>query len=299
MTRVGSIVLFALMLGASAKVLEATDDQFRIALFLEREIHSSEGAEVLRETIRAFSDSRRFIIVERNNLDAVTAEKALIELKGGDSGGVSALEDIDKIGFVSYVKRSPVIDGRRETHYVINVRLVDMRTALVEVTFDSERSVLDIDRENPLLDAVARESEEAGDLSDRIDQLDLASTPRAAARKLYENIRTLFPPIGRVLQISGDLALINLGARDGVKRGDLIEVLRPSDPIIDPSTGERFQGLQEVVGKLKAVDVQATATRCKVRSGKRAIAPGDSVRLLGSDRGLKGWVDRLKGGFSQ
>ena len=75
---------------------------------------------------------------------------------------------------------------------------------------------------------------------------------------------------------SGEL-ILNVGARDGIKPGDRLEVQRLLEPIRDPATGRILRWEQDRLGEAsvtEADDVSAIA----MFSGSQAVKVGDHVR---------------------
>jgi hypothetical protein len=62
---------------------------------------------------------------------------------------------------------------------------------------------------------------------------------------------------GTVIRIFSETSLlVNIGAREGLTRGDRLVVIERGDEIRDPKTGESLGGLELIKAELTAVDVQ-------------------------------------------
>jgi len=82
---------------------------------------------------------------------------------------------------------------------------------------------------------------------------------------------------GLVAAVDGAQVILNVGSGAGVKVGDLLEVVRVTKEIKDPSTGEVIRRLSTTVGTIKATDVDAKSAVCNVVSGS-GFKEGDRVR---------------------
>lgn len=92
--------------------------------------------------------------------------------------------------------------------------------------------------------------------------------------------RRLLPQrAGLVAYVKGEVAVINLGTRHGVRPGDEFVVLRVLETIKDPETGEVLTELRQEVGRLKVERVEPKASWCKVEADE-GIKVGDRVRLI-------------------
>ncbi len=72
--------------------------------------------------------------------------------------------------------------------------------------------------------------------------------------------------------------IISIGARQGLKRGDKLAVVRMKDRIVDPNTGELIRVKQELVGALEVISSGKTVSDVKFIKNARSIRKGDSVR---------------------
>jgi hypothetical protein len=234
---------------------------YKLGLVLGDEIDRRQDSEALNAVAAAFVAARRFTMVERKQLDAILTEKNLQEFIGGKvNNKLSDLLGLDLVGVVSYrFERSP---GEPGPNWILEVRLVDVKTATVLATLTSDRPGL---------------------LS--------PTTPREAGDRLFQAIREAFPPIGHVVQINDEEILVNLGSDAGVKNGDTLEVVVEGEQIPDPATGQLLSGPMRVVGELKVVSTSAQLSYCKQKSrGEVAIA--NLVRLHGQSSRMMEWLQK-------
>jgi curli biogenesis system outer membrane secretion channel CsgG len=113
----------------------------------------------------------------------------------------------------------------------------------------------------------------------------IGEATKAATDKLSANLVADAPKIpvqavkidGLVAAVDGAQVILNIGTGSGVKRGDLLEVVRVTKEIKDPATGEVIRRLTTTVGVIKATDVDAKSSVCAVVSGS-GFQEGDRVR---------------------
>lgn len=219
--------------------------------------------DVLNAATDAFVTAKRFTVVERKELDAVFTEKDLQEFIGGQvNNKLSDVLGLDLLGVVGYtVETTPDSKGKPVKSWIIDVRLVAVKTASVLATITSNRpNIL-----TPL-------------------------TPREAGDRLLKSIREAFPPLGVIVQIEGKKVVIDLGSEAGVKKGDSLEIVSQGEEIIHPVTGELLPAPLSVVGQLKVVSTSHRLSTCKLKKPKKEIALADLVRLKGRDTLIVKWL---------
>ena len=70
---------------------------------------------------------------------------------------------------------------------------------------------------------------------------------------------------GKVLRIFDDTSLlVNIGSREGLKRGNIVVVIEKGGEITDPESGESLGELELIKAELVAVDVQEKISILKV-----------------------------------
>jgi hypothetical protein len=226
--------------------------------------------DVLNAATDAFVAARRFTLVERKQLNAVFTEKDLQEFIGGNvNNKLSDVLGLDLLGIVDFTvdtKHSPGKESK--TTWIIDVRLLDVKSAAVLATVTSNRPSL----------------------------LLPSSTPREAGELLFKGIREAFPPMGYVIQVSGKEVVVDLGSEAGLKKGDDLEIVKEGDSIIHPVTGQVMTGPMKVIGQLTVSSSSPQVSICKLKSkGEPPLA--SFVRLKGSNSLIVKWllaVPRLK-----
>ena len=228
--------------------------------------------EVLVAATAAFTRARRFQMAERAKLDKVFSEKSLQEFLDKGPASFSDIVGVDLLGVVDYTVEEKTTSEGRYTVYFIEVRLIDTRTGAIMVSLDSEKSGFG-----------------SGG----------ARTIRAAGEALSENVRQAFPPIGYVVQLDEEEVVVDLGTAEGVKKGDILQVVREGEQLIHPVTGAPLPRVQEVIATLKVRDVTPALSRCRLKDrrskGESAqIAVGDRVRFHGDGMTRDGFLEKTK-----
>ena len=107
-----------------------------------------------------------------------------------------------------------------------------------------------------------------------VDQL----TTNLVAEAGKVSVRTVVVE-GLVAAVDGDSIVLNVGARNGVKVGDTLNVVRVTKEIKDPATGNILRRLTSPVGVVKATDVDDVSTICSPVSGS-GFKAGDMVKSV-------------------
>jgi hypothetical protein len=235
---------------------------FKLGLILGDPKHRDLDGEVLNATSAAFVASKRFTMVERRQLDAVLTEKDLQEFVGGQvNQKLTSVLGLDFVGVVGYsFDKVAGLDEVTRTRLIIDVRMIEVKTATIFATLDSARTEL----------------------------VSAPETAREAGQGLFKSIREAFPPLGYVIQVEGNKVVVDLGAEAGVKDGDVLEVVREGKQIVHPVTGVLLPAAMEIIGELKVVSASPAMSNCKVKSAKGGeVALANLVRLKGESSAWK------------
>ncbi|HEY7097573.1 MAG TPA: CsgG/HfaB family protein [Terriglobales bacterium] len=84
---------------------------------------------------------------------------------------------------------------------------------------------------------------------------------------------------GLVAAVDGGQIILNVGAKNGVKVGDQLNVERVTKEIKDPATGQVLRRLSTAVGVVKVTDVDDVSSVCSVVSGT-GFKIGDAVKTV-------------------
>jgi hypothetical protein len=261
------LLLTFLVLHLASTAIAAAQDNYRYKLGLVLANHDQpNGADILNAATNAFVDTHRFVVVERSVIAEVVTEKILQEfLDGNTNNKLSDTLRLDLLGIVNftmYIKHKS--KDETESTWVIDVRLVDVKTAEIKTTISSERF-----------------------------RLLPATTIREAGRSLFRSIREAFPPAGYVVQVNGKEVIVDLGSAAGLKQGDRLEVFQESKPIIHPVTREVLATPMKMIGELKVTSVSLQMSTCKIKKAQGALRPGNPFRLQANSSILREWVHKL------
>lgn len=258
------MIVFLVISGVSSSAVPAKN--LKLALLMAEEKNNKEANEVLNATTSAFFDSKRFSVIERDQLSKIFQERDLSDFINGSAGDLSNLEGVDMIGIVTYTReRGADLQGARQELFFIDVRLTDVKSGQVLGSVRSRRQSL----------------------------LFEPTSAYNASQLLLENIREMFPPEGSVIHVSGKDVVVSLGSQEGVKEGDLLEVIQEGEVFFD-SDGAALPSLEEMVATLKVVQVAPKLSKCKVKKGDGAFSLGARVRLKdrGDEQKMMGWARR-------
>jgi hypothetical protein len=84
---------------------------------------------------------------------------------------------------------------------------------------------------------------------------------------------------GLVAAVDGGQVILNVGAKNGVKVGDQLNVERVTKEIKDPSTGQVLRRMSTPVGVVKVTDVDDISSVCSTVSGA-GFKVGDAVKTV-------------------
>lgn len=223
-------------------------------------------AQVLNAATDAFTAAKRFELIERNQLSAVFTEKSLQDFIGGKvNNKLSDVKDLDLIGVVSHKTESIKSEsGKAATKWILEVRVIDVKTAALLMTLTSDRASL-------------------------LSMLP-PTTPGDASPLLTQSIRDAFPPMGYIIQINNKDIVVDLGSEEGLKKGDTLEVVQEGEQIIHPVTGEVLSSPLRVVGELKVLSATPQLAICKKASRKAELQLASLVRLKGTESAIVKWL---------
>ncbi len=240
--------------------------QFKLGLVLGTKENRKLDDEVVAAATEAFVTSRRFTLVERQQLNAVLTEKDLQEFLGGQvNQKLTDVLGLDFIGLVGYsVDRVEALDGRLQVRFILNVRMIDVKTAAVVATLESVRS-----------------------------DLIQPTNPREAGKALSQTIRESFPPVGYVIQIDGKDVLVDLGIEAGIREGDTLEVVREGERLLHPVYGTEMPAVMKVIGELKVASASPAMATCRAKGGKFDLAVKNLVRLKAKHSAWQDWIQKV------
>lgn len=83
---------------------------------------------------------------------------------------------------------------------------------------------------------------------------------------------------GKIAAVLTDKIIINLGKNSGFSEGDLMEVFRPGEPILDPDTGEVLEQTETKIAEIKITVIKENSSEAQIISSSDKIKVKDIVR---------------------
>ena len=225
---------------------------------------------VTNDLIVKLSHTRRFELMERQQVDQIIDEKAFTAgAQGGDiEASLAQLEGADYLvhgsidDFYINTKTETIAAlGTKQTRKTgvveASLRIVDVHTGKV-IAADRVRI-------NHKMDSNTDRRQVVNNLIDRL-----------TSQMVNEVVGRLYPI--KVLGITADgTVFINRGGDSGISRGDQYLVMRPGEALIDPDTGVEFGSAEMRVGQLEVTEVEDGRSRAVVVSGDD-VRKGDILR---------------------
>ncbi|MBI1823007.1 MAG: hypothetical protein HY200_08795 [Nitrospirae bacterium] len=91
---------------------------------------------------------------------------------------------------------------------------------------------------------------------------------------------TYFPKVeGSLIQTDGERGKINLGRKNGLVKGIVLEIIRPGEPFFHPSTHEEMGRFEERIGWVEVDKVEEEQSAGNVRFSSKKPQSGDLVRI--------------------
>ncbi len=227
--------------------------------------------------------TRKFEIVTRSDLDALSKESALSE-----SGNVDSLDE--------NAAKSNSLKGAK---YILTVSINDFQDYFERAKFASlnksvEKRVIRLGAVAKIIDSstgsileIADVSVSDNDISDKSSSISSDgnlndSLISEMARKLSDEIvqkisDAVFP--ARIVGIMGSTASINRGEGTGIKVGDAYEIFAQGRDMIDPDTGEKLGAMEASTGKLRI-----TLVAPKFSTGKLIVNDGVELGQIARKR---------------
>ena len=215
---------------------------------VQRDPLGKQGLDILSTRLTA---SNKFILLERNDLDKIEEE---LKLVGNESSFQKVGADYLIIGAITEYGRKVVgeegVFSRSKTQHVqagVSIRLVDVYTG--QVVYSEEAKGLAETTTSTVMGVGGTANYDAT-LSDKAIS--------AAISKLVENIInncTDRPWKSYILSNEGDAVIIAGGKSQGIKVGDIFEVLLRGKKITNPQTGMLMELPGTSVGKIQVLSM--------------------------------------------
>lgn len=236
---------------------------------------------LLAEMEASLQSTRKFEVLSRSKatLSAVREEQmfAKSDLSKGNAAQEGALENADYLiiptvqDFVFYrsAKAVPNLDskylrsdsGRLE----INAQILDASTGAIKTTFYMKSSFAT--KEGIVNTRSGSPSSEHF----------TTMAKKVSAQMADQLVDTVFPM--RVMSSQSGKVWINRGQDGGLKEGDMLNLYRPGEALIDPDTGESLGSAEVFLAKVKVVRVNPKFTIAEI-SGKGPDNPPQKDDIL-------------------
>lgn len=109
-----------------------------------------------------------------------------------------------------------------------------------------------------------------------------AAVEQMSAGLIAENgklkVRTIVVE-GLVAAVDGDVVILNVGVKTGIKAGDQLSIERVNREIKDPATGQVIRRMTSKIGVVEVTDVDEISAVCKVISGT-GFKVGDAAKTV-------------------
>lgn len=227
--------------------------------------------------ISRLAQTRRFQLIDRQEVDQLLDEQlaqAMVENRDLPSSmGTLAGADYMVIGSIAnfaierVTMRLPGSDRILVTHQGRiegNMRIVDARSG----------EVLD-SRKVSILEELAEPAGEQQLISNLAD---------AYAEQTTVNLMNAIFPIKVAAVVSG-VAYINRGTDGGLSSGEVLTVVRPGQPIIDPDTGVQLGSAETELGRVTLAEVEDARSTAPV--GQLQLQPGDILKRQAEAKGQR------------
>jgi curli biogenesis system outer membrane secretion channel CsgG len=220
------------------------------------------------------TNTNRFDVLERHEIDQVLDEKNFTALMGGDEiephlkeligADYLVLTAVDKFSVTSESKQVAYVDKIQTRHYGIveaTLRIVDSHTGKL-LAADKIRINKKLNKYN--------KNESANTYSNLIEDFTNLMVSKIVHR-IY--------PIKIMATLPDGSIYINRGLDGGLKSGDIFNVMHPGQELIDPDTGISFGSTEAKVAELKIDIVETSRSKASVTSGGE-VQRGDILREL-------------------
>lgn len=222
------------------------------------------------DLIVKLTGTNRFKVLERQEIDQVLDEKAFDAIVSGGQIDPRVQEligadylihgDIDKFLIKTQTREVPYLDEVETT-----------ATAVAEGVF----RIVDVHSGEVKAGDRVRISFEVGDVKDT-EAVESRLQDEFSTASVAKILIRLFPI--KVLGVAGDgTVFLNRGNDAGLRNGDIFDVMRAGEVLIDPDTGRKFGTAETKAASLRIVAVEDSRSRATVISGD-GVRAGDILR---------------------
>ena len=221
------------------------------------------------DIIMGLTNSKRFVLMEREQVDQVLDEKTFdaiasggdIQSRLGELAGADYLIHGELNNFYGKTirKKVPYMD-EVQAITTVNVegvfRIVDVHTGAI---ISSEKIII---------------KEKIKDITDSTQIISQLIT-QYSTRSVAKIVSRLYPV--KVMGSADGTVYLNRGADSGLKVGEQFIVMRPGQALIDPDTGQSFGQAESKIATIQITDVEGARSRAQILSGSDPVS-GDILR---------------------
>ncbi|MEW5951093.1 MAG: CsgG/HfaB family protein [Elusimicrobiota bacterium] len=254
------------------------------------------GTGIADMMVTALAESKKYTVIEREKL-----EKVMEEQKLGASGAVTP-QTAAKIGRLlgaNYIITGSVTEfgikdsklgvgglnkvlpiggsakiSKNTARVAIDVRAIDTSTAQILAAAKGEGSKSSAEVEGDLSIAPSFDFGKEG-----FDETIIGKAAREAVEKVVKELGKKFDEAGpsavKIIKITGNQIYINSGEADGEKVGNVYQIFRVGEEMIDPDTGESLGAEEEKIGSAKIVKV---TPKYSIAETKSSVQKTDILR---------------------
>lgn len=201
--------------------------------------------------ISLLGQSKRFVVLEREAIDKITAEKVAsgdFAVEGADYAFICNLATLD---LKQSTFKIPVINVEKEKVAVkisVNVRVVEIKSSKVLFAANAESKREKEGVQGEVFLQVKRGGTE-------LDNAMVNDAMKEALAELVTNITNNLFPI-KVLAIKDGKVYINRGGPSGIKNGMVFKVYRQEEALVDEDTGLNLGSAETEIGTIRVTETQ-------------------------------------------
>lgn len=233
----------------------------------------SSVSRITNDLITKLATSKRFTVLERQQVDQVLDEKAYEAI----SSGRSIREYLQQLHGADYLVHGEITDFYTE---VVEKEIPYLEEKETYAKAVAEGTLRIVDTKAGAV--VAAEKIRFDSTSQNVgsaDQTEVLSTliDKFTTRSVAQIVENLFPI--KVLGSNSDGTIyVNRGANAGLEVGDEFNVMRPGEELTDPDTGLSFGSTETKVGTAEIVHVESARARARLQN-EGVAARGDILRV--------------------
>ncbi|BCG64028.1 MAG: hypothetical protein methR_P1793 [Methyloprofundus sp.] len=228
---------------------------------------------VTNDLLVKLTNSNRFDVLERQEIDQVFDEKSLAALTSGQQiqSKLSELTEADYLIFTS-VNDFQIRTETKKVAYVdaVQTRYVGIINATLRIVDSHTGKLLAADK--------VRINKRLQVKSQAINNTVYANLIDDFTTTLVSRIMLRLYPIKIIGAMSATDFYINRGADGGLKTGAIYNVMREGTEMIDPDTGISFGKVEQKVGQVKVTSIETSRSIVHLISGSGAQS-GDVLRF--------------------